>query len=122
MVPLSTVMEAVAAPLMAFLQLLPSAVSVPVPLMVSVAPLFTFRAAPSKASATAASVDSSLAGSSLSVMVLVPSRIILTSVVLLQEIGAVVEEANVRSFTTNVTPVVSFLTLMLPSLQDPVTT
>ena len=122
MVPLSTVMTAVAAPLMAFLQLLPSAVNVPVPLMVRLDPLLTFRAAPSKASATVSSAESSLAGSSLSVRVLVPSRIRFTSVVLLQESGAVAEDARVRLFSTRVTPVVPFFTVMLPSLQDPVTT
>ena len=108
------------APLSPFLQALPSRVRLPVPVRVRSAPDFTLMAAPSKASASAASVESSLAGSSLSVRVTLPEIYRVISVSLLQERGAVAELVSVRSYSTRVTTVVPFITVMLPSAQEPV--
>ena len=91
---------------MPFLQAEPSAVRVPVPVKVTDAPDLIFIAEPSKASAISASSESSLAGSSASVITLSPSITIVASAVLLTHIGADVVEVRFRSESTSVTPVV----------------
>ncbi len=107
--------------MMPFLQPVALTFRVPLPRITRDEPSFALMAAPSKASATASSDESSLAGSSLSVKVTVPWISSVTSVVFLQTTGAVDEEDRVRSFKMSVTPVVPFFTTMLPSLQLPVT-
>ena len=107
---------------MPFLQALPSAFSVPLPIIVSDAPALTFIAAPSKASATVSSVDVSFAGSSLSVIVLSPSKMIIASAVLLIDIGADVDEVSVRLSRISTTSVVPFFTLIVPSTHSPLMT
>ena len=119
--PPSTVMEAVLPPLIAFLQAEPSAFKTPVPVMVRLAPALALIAAPSKASAIVSSVLSSLAGFSASVRVFVPVTTRVTPVSLLQLRGAEVVLRSVRSLRISVTPVVPFLTVIVPSEQLPVT-
>ena len=92
----------------------------PLPQKVTVEPLFTLTAAPSKASATVVSVEVSLAGSSLSARVEVPSKWILTVADFFTTIGAVEEEASVRSSRMSVTPLSPLLTIIAPSEQLPV--
>ena len=118
--PSSTVTVLSAPPLMPFLHCEPSAISVPLPVTVRLAPDLTLIAAPSKASATASSALSSSAGSSASVRVTVPVTKRVTSLSLLQHSGEPSVLVSVRSSRISVTPVVPFLTVMLPSLHVPV--
>ena len=112
--PIMTVADS--PPFMPFLHPEPSAVRVPLPVMVAVEPLFTLIAAPSKSS------EDSLAVSSASVSTLFPSICMTASAFLLTERGAVVLDVRVRPFRIMVTPVVPFLTVMLPWAHSPVTT
>ena len=117
--PVTVILDS-AAPLTAFLQAEPSAFRMPFPVIVSDAPDFTFIAAPSNASATVSSVESSSAGFSLSVRVTVPSAYTVAEASLLTERGAPYAEVRDRSFKIRVTPVTPFLTLIVPCVQEPV--
>ena len=82
--------------------------------MVSLPSLLTLTAAPSKED------SASSAMSSPSVRVLAPVSWTVTSVSLLQLNAAESVEVRVRPLRTRVTPVVPFLTVTLPSAQEPV--
>ena len=104
----ATVITASAAPLMPFFAL-PSTVSVPVPLMASAAPLLTLTAA-----------FSSLEPSVSATVLVVPAAAIRdASAVLFRVIAALSSLVSVRPFSTMVTPVTPFLTVIEPLSQSP---
>ena len=105
-----------AAPLMPFLQALPSAVRDPGPLIVRDAADFTLMAAPSKSLSV-----SSVSGSSRSVRTELPTSQRAVRELPLHTRGALVEQDRVRSSITSRTPVTLPFTTMPPSAHDPVT-
>ncbi len=93
---------------------------VPVPSIVTFEPSLHFITAFS-AFSLSVQVSSLLFSESVRLFVVPAAAMILTSVLLLHEIGAVSELVRLRPSRTRVTPVVSFFILIEPSLQLPET-
>ena len=104
----STVITASDAPLMPFFTL-PQAVSVPVPLSESDAPLLTLTAAFSSFAPAVSATVFSLPAAAMSA----------ASAVLFSVMAALSAFVSVRPFSTSVTPVTPFLTVIEPSSQSP---
>ncbi len=103
-----TVMTASDAPLMPFFAL-PSTVSEPEPLSESEAPLLTLTAA----------FSSFVSAVSATVLLLPAAAMSAASEVLFSVIAALSAFVSVRPFSTSVTPVTPFLTVIEPSSQSP---